>query len=190
MKNKDLNAMSGKTDERDQGLWKSRYSGLAARKWQILEAIYIFVVVLISFTALVLNYNGCFQHWLCIPQDKQLFFSRIVTCALCGMLGGAIFDMKWFYKSVAHGFWNEDRVYWRIFTPIISLSFAFCLACIFKDNVVVYGDGFSAATLGFLAGYFSDEAVGKMAEIAKALFNTNTKTAENIHSFDDIEENK
>lgn len=190
MKNKDLDAMSGKTDERDQGEWKSRYSGTTARKWQIVEAIYIFIMVVLSFVVLVLNYNSCFQQWLCVPEDKQLYFSRIVTCASCGMLGGAIFDMKWFYKSVAHGFWNEDRVYWRIFTPIISLSFAFCLACIFRDNIVVYGDGFSAATLGFLAGYFSDEAVGKMAEVAKVLFNTNNKTTENIHPSNNKEENK
>ena len=54
----------------------------------------------------------------------------------------------------------------------------------------MYGDGFSAATLGFLAGYFSDEAVGKMAEVAKVLFNTNNKTTENIHPSNNKEENK
>lgn len=190
MKDKDLDAMSGKTDERNQGEWTSRYHNPVTRRWQIIEAVYVFIMVVLAFVALVLNYNGCFQQWLNIPEDKKLYFSRIVTCAISGMLGGSIFDMKWFYKSVAHGFWNEDRVYWRIFTPIISLSFAFCLACIFKDNIVVYGDGFSAATLGFLAGYFSDEAVGKMAEVAKVLFNTNSKTLPNTHPSNDTEENK
>lgn len=190
MKNKDLDAMSGKNDERIQGEWESRYSGTKARKWQIFEAIYVFIIVLLSFVALVLNYNSFFEQWLCIPEDKQLYFSRIVTCASCGMLGGAIFDMKWFYKSVAHGFWNEDRVYWRVFTPIISLSLAFCLACIFKNSIVMYGNGFSAATIGFLAGYFSDEAVGKMAEVAKVLFNTNNKTIDNNFPSENKEENK
>ena len=190
MKNKDLDAMSGKTDERRKGDWISRYSGTTARKHQIVEAVYIFITVVLSFILLLLNYNGCFQKMLCIVEDKQLYFSRIVTCSVCGLLGGSIFDMKWFYKSVAHGFWNEDRVYWRIFTPIVSLSFAFCLACIFKENIVVYGDGFSAATLGFLAGYFSDEAVGKMAEVAKVLFNTRPKTEGKDISSDDTEENK
>ena len=190
MKNKDLDAMSGKTDERKQGDWKSRYSGTTAQKWQIVEAIYVLFMVVLSFVVLLLNYNGCIQKWLGISEDQQLFFSRIVTCSVCGLLGGSIFDMKWFYKSVAHGFWNEDRLYWRIFTPIISLSFAFCLACIFKDNIVVYGNGFSAATLGFLAGYFSDEAVGKMAEVAKILFNTNSKPEEKDNKSDDTEENK
>ena len=190
MKNKDLEAMVGKTDERELGEWKSRYYGSPARKWQVAEAIYIFIMVVISFVALLLNYNGHFQQWLCIPEGKQFAFSRVVTCTLCGMLGGAIFDMKWFYKSVAHGFWNEDRIYWRVFTPIISLSFAFCLACIFKNNIIVYGDGFLASTLGFLAGYFSDEAVGKMAEVAKVLFSTNTKNAESAKSSENIEDNK
>lgn len=190
MKNKDLDAMSGKTDERGQGEWKSRYTGTSARKWQIAEAIYIFVMVVLSFLGLLLNYSGRLQQCLCIPEDKCLYFSRIIMCALCGLLGGAIFDMKWFYKAVAHGFWNEDRIYWRVFTPIISLSFAFCLACVFKDNIIIYGDGFSAATLGFLAGYFSDEAVGKMAEVAKVLFNTNTKTEENTALQNNTGENK
>jgi len=137
-----------------------------------------------------LNYIGCFEEWFKISEDKQLYFSQIITCSLCGLLGGAIFDMKWFYKSVAHGFWNEDRIYWRLFTPIISLSFAFCLACIFKNNIVLYGDEFSAATLGFLSGYFSDEAVGKMAEVAKVLFNTNTKNEESTKSSEDKDKNK
>lgn len=189
MNDKDIEVMSGKTDERAQGEWESRYDKKVKAK-QIIEAIYIFLMVAVAFVMLLFNYVGLLENWLNIPEEKQLYFSRIVTCAMCGLLGGAIFDMKWFYKSIAHGFWNADRVYWRVFTPIISLSFAFCLACIFNDNIVVHGDGFSAATLGFLAGYFSDEAVGKMAEVAKVLFNTNTKTAENIHPSDNKEENK
>ena len=187
MKNKDVDAMSGKTDERKQGEWKSRYPKEVLKK-QNLEAIYVVVIVIISFVLLLLNYIGCLNKLLCIPEERQLHFSRIVICATCGLLGGAIFDMKWFYKSIAHGFWNEDRCYWRIFTPIISLSFAFCLACIFGDSIVILGNGFSAATLGFLSGYFSDEAVGKMAEVAKVLFNTNNKTEENNRNSADVEE--
>ena len=44
MNDKDIEVMSGKTDERNQGEWKSRYSGTTARKWQIVEAIYIFIM--------------------------------------------------------------------------------------------------------------------------------------------------
>lgn len=190
MKNKNLDAMAGKTDERDKGDWRSRYSGTPAIKKQVFEAVYIFLLVVIGFVALILNFNGCFQKWFNISEDNGVYFSRIITCSLCGLLGGAIFDMKWFYKSVAHGFWNEDRKYWRIFTPVISLSVAFCLACIFKDNIIVYGDGFSAATMGFLSGYFSDEAVGKMSEVAKVLFNTNIKDTERNKTLDKSDEGK
>jgi len=183
MENKDSAAMSGKTDERKQGEWESRYPKKA--QWiQIVETVYLLFIVFTSFAIIYLNYAGAIENWLNIPEDKQLLFSRMITCVTCGMLGGTIFDMKWFYKSIAHGYWNLDRKYWRIFTPIISLSFSFCLACIFSDNIIIHGDGFSAATLGFLAGYFSDEAVGKMAEVAKVLFNTGKKTS------DDGEENK
>ena len=171
--NKDIESMSGKTDEREQGDWKSRYSGKKVRITQILEAAYLLILVILSFVTLLLNHIGIFERWFDIPEIKQFYFSRIFICVVCGLLGGTIFDMKWFYKSIAHGFWNIDRIYWRLFTPIISMSFAFGMACILSNNIVIYGNGFSAATIGFLAGYFSDEAVGKMAEVAKVLFNTN-----------------
>lgn len=184
MESKDSTAMSGKTDERPQGHWASRYPDKIVRRTQKIEAIYLVLLVFVSFTVIFFNYTGIIENWFNIPEDKQLHLSRMITCVTCGLLGGTIFDMKWFYKSIAHGYWNIDRIYWRIFTPIISLSFAFCLASIFSDNIIIHGDGFSAATLGFLAGYFSDEAVGKMAEVAKVLFNTGKKTS------DDVEENK
>ncbi len=178
MENKVSTGMSGKTDEREQYEWKSRYSDKIVRRTQLCEAIYLILLVFVAFLIIYFNYVGIIENCFKIPDDKKLFFSRMITCVACGLLGGTIFDMKWFYKSIAHGYWNIDRIYWRIFTPIISLSFAFCLANIFSDNIIIYGNGFSAATLGFLTGYFSDEAVGKMAEVAKVLFNTSKKSSE------------
>lgn len=177
MADNDIEIMAGKTDERNQGDWKSRYSDKKARNFQIVEACYLLAIVIVSFLILYFNYIDVLADWLNIPDTKQMSFSRMLICSSCGLLGGAIFDIKWFYKSIAHGFWNIDRIYWRIFTPLISLSFAFCLACIFSDNIIIHGNGFSASTMGFLAGYFSDEAVGKMAEVAKVLFNTNKKSS-------------
>lgn len=175
MSKKDVEAMSGKTDERKQGDWKSRYEE-KARRIQIIEALYLFLLVVLSFTLMLLNFNGALCNMFKILEESKLVFSRMFYCVICGLLGGCIFDIKWFYKSISHGYWNEDRIYWRFFTPIISLSFAFCLACIFEDNIIKLGSGFSASTIGFLAGYFSDEAVGKMAEVAKVLFNTNNSS--------------
>ena len=174
MDNRDEKVMSGKTDERAQGDWKSRYTE-EVQKIHFKEAIYILFIVSVAFVFMLLTYTGVIQKWLKVTDERYLLFTRIFYCMLSGLLGGAIFDMKWFYKAIAHGFWNADRIYWRLFTPVISLSFAFCLACIFSDNIVIHGNGFSACTLGFLTGYFSDEAVGKMAEVAKVLFNTNEK---------------
>lgn len=175
MPKSDVQVMSGKTDEREQGTWKTRYDDKKVITFHVIEAIYLLIMVIISFVLLLLNYMGKFNTWFGIEGNEALLFSRMVSCVACGLLGGTIFDIKWFYKSIAHGYWNADRIYWRLFTPIISLSFAFCLACIFSDNIIVYGSGFTASTLGFLTGYFSDEAVGKMAEVAKVLFNTNKK---------------
>ena len=176
MAKKDIEIMSGKTDEREQGEWKSRYTDPIVKRKQILEATYIVFITILSFVALLLNYIGIIDKWFNVPEANKTSFFRIFACSFSGLLGGAIFDMKWFYKSIAHGFWNADRVYWRIFTPIISLSFAFCLGSVFSETIIVHGNDFSAVTLGFLSGYFSDEAVGKMAEVAKVLFNTKSSS--------------
>lgn len=176
MPDKDVEAMSGKTDERNQGDWQSRYDN-TAQKIQRREAGYLLFLFIVSFVLILLNYLELPSAFLKISDDKSIVFSRMFSCTICGLLGGTIFNMKWFYKSIAHGYWNLDRKYWRYFMPFISLGIAFCLACIFSENIIIYGSGFTASTLGFLVGYFSDEAVGKMAEVAKVLFNTDKKVA-------------
>lgn len=173
------------TDGRMVGQWESRYvNDPKARKIQKIEAIYLALLICSSLLLLVLNYNGFLSSFFYVPDEKEFAFSRIVTCTICGLFGGTVFDIKWFYRSIARGFWNKDRIYWRIFSPIISLAFAFCLGSILNENIITLGNGFSAATIGFLAGYFSDEAAGKMAEVAKVLFNTNANKEEKNKNID------
>lgn len=92
----------------------------------------------------------------------------MVYCVASGLLGGSTFGMKYFYRVVARGFWNEDRVYWRIFSPWIAVALSIVMAAIMIKDVS--SSSSLAITIGFLTGYFSDEAVSKMYDVACILF--------------------
>lgn len=174
-------------DGRAIGEWKSRYPDTEARIFHILETIYLLILYTVSFVLLIMNYKGILVKFLNFSPDRTLICTRIFYCGIAGLLGGTVFTTKWFYRSIARGIWNIDRIYWRLFTPIISLVFAFALGCILKENLI-HGDGFSAVSLGFLSGYFSDQAAGKMSEVASLLFQTSkdrdkdSKKSENTES--------
>ena len=99
-------------------------------------------------------------------------------CVTSGLLGGATFGMKYFYRVVARGMWNEDRVYWRMFSPFIAVSLSVVMAAIMVKDV--FSSSALAISVGFLTGYFSDEAVSKMYDVACVLFlKSNTDNSEN-----------
>ncbi len=164
-------------DGRKIGEWASRYNTKEVKTRQFLEASYLLALYVISFLILFINYKGTLADFCNVEPSKTVIFTRMITCAVSGLLGGTVFTTKWFYRSIAHGSWNWDRTYWRFFSPLISLSFAYALACILKGNIIVNGDGFTAGTLGFLAGYFSDKAAGKMSEVADVLFPNSKSTS-------------
>lgn len=162
------------TDGRKKGEWQSRYTNIFPKVFHIIEALYLFILYVSSFTLIVLNYKGLIVDLLNISPEKSVIFTKMFYCCISGLLGGTVFTTKWFYRSIARGYWNIDRIYWRLFTPLISLVFAFALGCILNESII-YGDGFSAASLGFLSGYFSDQAAGKMSDVATVLFQTTLK---------------
>lgn len=101
--------------------------------------------------------------------------SKIVYCYcfawVGGMIGGIVFSSKWLYHTVAKGLWNEDRWLWRKITPILSgitavmfLVILYAFQCSEPYNI------HECCGIGFLVGYFSDDAIGKLSEIAKVLF--------------------
>lgn len=162
------------TDGRKKGEWQSRYTEKLPKVFHVLEAVYLFILYISSFALIILNYKGCIAEFLNISPEKSVIFTKMFYCCISGLLGGTVFTTKWFYRSIARGYWNIDRIYWRLFTPLISLVFAFALGCILNESII-YGDGFSAASLGFLSGYFSDQAAGKMSDVATVLFQTTLK---------------
>ena len=41
-----------------------------------------------------------------------------------------------FFRAVSSGMWNKDRVFWRFFSPIVSIAFALVIGAIFSDNIM------------------------------------------------------
>jgi hypothetical protein len=163
------------TDGRQMGEWQSRYDEKAQREinfevWLVAPILFIIPVLIL------IVWRGWPKYWLGVDDTQYLVFSRYCYAWLGGTLGGTLFDLKWLYHSVAKGFWNIDRRLWRLFTPHMSGGLAFAvIIMIFSGmfgHLVANSMAKSPLIIGisFLVGYFSDRAIGKLAEIADTLF--------------------
>ncbi len=161
------------TDGRRVGDWHSKYND-EARRCIRAESLYLAGALAIVATLMFLTWLGLPQKWLRLSEQEAAPFSRHTLAATSGILGGIIFAMKWLYHSVAKQLWHQDRRLWRYFTPIISggVSFAMVLAVesfgVFDPSIV--STGARATAFGFLVGFFSDNALAKLAELAQTLF--------------------
>lgn len=168
------------TDGREPYDWESKYP-LEARKKMKGEAIYIGVVLFFSLVGLFLNWCGIFSNLLKVGAEQVVsseVFEGTILYFFSGLLGGTIFGIKYFYRVVARGYWTQDRRYWRIFSPWVSSCIALVVGCMVVSGYINADQNPSIAVgtcIGFIAGYFADEAVGKMSEVATALFGSNTK---------------
>lgn len=165
------------TDGREAFHWESGYPS-AARKEIRREAIYIGVVLAFALVGVFLNWRGMISFWLGIEETRVAAFEGSVLYFFAGLTGGTIYGMKYFYRVVARGYWSQDRRYWRIFSPWISAVIAVVIGCMVISGYINASQTPSTAAglcLGFLAGYFADDAVGKMSDVAKALFGNSSK---------------
>lgn len=165
--------MNNKKDElpndgREKGSYESRYKNKECQKKIKRDAIYSSVLLMLSMILIFMNFLNFFENILGLSGDKSIIFHKVVYCVASGLLGGSTFGMKYFYRVVARGFWNEDRVYWRIFSPWIAVALSIVMAAIMIKDVS--SSSALAITIGFLTGYFSDEAVSKMYDVACILF--------------------
>lgn len=155
-------------DGREKGSYESRYKNKECQKKIKRDAVYISVLLALSMILIFLNFLNLFENILGLSGNKSIIFHKVVYCVTSGLLGGSTFGMKYFYRVVARGFWNEDRVYWRIFSPWIAVALSIVMAAIMIKDVS--SSSALAITIGFLTGYFSDEAVSKMYDVACILF--------------------
>lgn len=166
------------TDGRNAYDWKSKYPE-EARKEIRFDAIYITGVLIISLVGVTTSLCGVWSNLLGLRESARSSFQQMGIYFSSGLLGGIIFGIKYFYRVVARGYWTQDRRYWRLFSPWISACISLVVGCMIVSgylNSTKEPSNAMSVCIGFIAGYFADEAVGKMSEVARALFGTaNTK---------------
>lgn len=156
------------TDGRVRGDYESRYldKKIKIRIW--IEAGYIMMLFIGALICLLCNFLGIFEHYFQLTGERAIIFHKVLYCVLSGLLGGVTFGMKYFYRVVARGLWNKDRVFWRLFSPMIAVSLSVVMSAIMVKDIS--SSSSMAITIGYLTGYFSDEAVSKMYDVACVLF--------------------
>lgn len=118
----DVIETSVNTDGRNQYDWESRYPE-NARKEMKSEAIYIGIILFVSFVLLICIWCGLIGRiggHIGLESKIVTSLEGIILYFFSGLMGGTIFGLKYFYRVVARGYWSQDRKYWRIFSPWIS----------------------------------------------------------------------
>ena len=174
----DLNDLD---DGREEGDWKSRYT--SAAWWQIsIELVYLCIILFFCIALLldgisVIAVEGFIKSNLAgVSIHEQ--HAKWVALALAGTVGGTVFDLKWLYHSVAKGSWNRDRLLWRLIVPwnsaMVSLFTGFLLASgvipFLKEQS--FDDIMTLLGCGFLFGYFSDNILAALQNLAQRIFGT------------------
>ncbi len=110
------------------------------------------------------------------PRDRT--FLLWLSVGLSGIAGGASFDLKWLYHSVAKWTWNSDRVLWRLIVPILSGTLATASAMMVASGVVsflnaqFFNNFYGAVGAGYFIGYFSDNVLAALQNLAVRWFGT------------------
>ncbi len=160
--------------------WNSKYPK-EARIEQYCEAAFLFALYILSLFMLFATWKGWICTWLSTSGPQAVSLKKYLYFCAAGMLGGIIFGMKFFYRIVARGGWHQDRRFWRLKSPFIALVISMIIGTMIDSNVMTTTkpiNGAGIVWVGFLAGYFADDAVGKMAEVASVVFGKSTKSGD------------
>ncbi|MEO0637593.1 MAG: hypothetical protein AAFY73_13200 [Pseudomonadota bacterium] len=104
--------------------------------------------------------------------------AKWIALALAGFIGGAVFDLKWLYHSVAKGKWNRDRCLWRVIVPFNSAAVSTFTGFLFASGIIPFlkdesfENVFALLGFGFIFGYFSDNILASMQNLAQRVFGT------------------
>jgi hypothetical protein len=163
------------SDGREPGDWGSRYTDKEAVKAIKFEGFYLAAHVagipLVLFLVFLFRTGKC--SWFDSSYEPVW---RAMTAWLGGALGGTLFSAKWLYHAVAKWTWNRDRRLWRLFTPHLSGGLAFAVVLGIASGILRIFDPSAMNSLkatfivAFLVGYFSDQAIAKLTEVATTLF--------------------
>lgn len=178
---------SDPSDGREQGEYKSRYPK-KVRCCYWVEAIYLFLILSYSFFGVLCFLNTDLVFWpLGFTIDnlaQQLPLKRYLALCISGLMGGAMFGIKYLYHVVGRGWWHFDRGIWRIFSPWLAACLAGMIGILFEAGLLNYPiDNNNSSVnpylkflgLGFLFGYFADTAQGKLQELVTVIMGTKSE---------------
>lgn len=172
-------------DGRKHGDWRSRYTRWAWTHISI-EFILLFVY-LVGAGCLLLdsvvqwpNETGKdgFIHSHILDAFIVVDTAKWIALLLAGFIGGAVFDLKWLYHSVAKGIWNQDRCLWRIIVPFNSAAVSLFTGFLFASGIIPFfkndsfDNVFTLLGFGFVFGYFSDNILAALQNLARQAFGT------------------
>jgi hypothetical protein len=169
-------APANPTDGRTLLEWEGKYTSPIARRWILIEAVYLAILLFATPVLLMALWLEQPKHWLSLSDEKYRPVAMYGFAWLSGMFGGTLFDIKWLYHSVAKQQWHLDRRLWRFFTPHISGGLAFIVVALISSGMLRVFDRRAIESpslvvgLAALVGYFSDNTVAKLAEVANTLF--------------------
>jgi len=166
---------SDPTDGRKKYDWRSGYPNEALTIIRT-EAIILAMLLATTLLFVFLIWCGALDNLFktCCENVNITTLKQYGYFALAGLLGGTIYSIKYLYHAVARGTWHIDRQLWRFLTPLMSLGVAFIVASLIHADLLGESNPSTAASIsiGFVAGYFSDNAIAKMYEIANVFFST------------------
>lgn len=119
-----------------------------------------------------------------ISEERWPEVRPFIMAFLGGTLGGSLYAMKWLYHSVAKGWWNRDRVLWRLFTPLLAAGTATIIVVMSASGVLpLFGPALAssaggATAIAMLVGFFSDRAFSALENTMQGIFGS----SENGHA--------
>lgn len=159
-------------DGKKQLDWDYHYPAEARKKIQQ-EVIYLTILFFVSFLTIFVIWADWFSSLVSFTPTQSIIFKKYSYYSLSGLLGGAIFGIKMLYRYVARGYWHLNRRIWRFMSPLVGMAIAFVIGAMIDASFINFRETLNGSTIvviGFLAGYFADEAVGKMYEVASVIF--------------------
>lgn len=172
-------------DGRSAGCWKSRYEG---RAWAqiLIEFFLLFLYLVVANYFLISAITEKPEEY---TRDGFVYSSLLgvyvseerakwIALALAGFIGGAVFDLKWMYHSVAKGIWHVDRCLWRVIVPFNSAMVSLFTGFLFASGIIPFfrhenfEDYYVLLGVGFVFGYFSDNILAALQNFAKNIFGT------------------
>lgn len=169
-----LDPAHGLEDGRLPWKWQAKYPPEAKSKIDreaILLAVYLVAFLVLSGISAALdpspvNFDLLSAHFVVLPEVVLTYF--------VGGLGSTTFSIKWLIHSVATGKWHVERIYWRIFVPLVGGIYALAVLGLMRGGFMGAVEAASGHTwaLAFLVGYFSDGVSGLLSNVANAVFGT------------------